>query len=75
MQYNWLRAGLPQQVSLFFGLGMNNNGTGLVLASMALPTPPRVLLPIVLYNLGQHLVAGSVDLILTRATARLGRGT
>src|SRR5262249_41077456 len=35
-----------EQVSLTFGLGMNNNGTGLVLASMALADHPRVLLPI-----------------------------
>jgi bile acid:Na+ symporter, BASS family len=33
----WLKTDLPQQVSLMFGLGMNNNGTGLVLASMASP--------------------------------------
>ena len=32
----WLKLDTPQQVSLMFGLGMNNNGTGLVLASMAL---------------------------------------
>jgi BASS family bile acid:Na+ symporter len=48
---------------------MNNNGTGLVLASMALADHPRVLLPIILYNLVQHLVAGCVDLILNRAKA------
>jgi BASS family bile acid:Na+ symporter len=50
-----------EQVSLTFGLGMNNNGTGLVLASMALADHPRVLLPIIFYNLVQHLVAGIVD--------------
>ncbi len=47
-----------EQISLTFGLGMNNNGTGLVLASMALADHPRVLLPIIFYNLVQHLVAG-----------------
>ena len=40
---------------------MNNNGTGLVLASMALADHPRVLLAIIFYNLVQHLVAGIVD--------------
>jgi BASS family bile acid:Na+ symporter len=56
--------GRSQRASLLFGLGMNNNGTGLVLASMALADHPRVLLPILLYNLVQHLVAGGVDLLL-----------
>ena len=49
------------QIALMFGLGMNNNGTGLVLASMALADHPQVLLPIIFYNLVQHLVAGTVD--------------
>ena len=49
-----------------FGLGMNNNGTGLVLASMALADHPRVLLPIIFYNLVQHLVAGCVDFAMFR---------
>jgi BASS family bile acid:Na+ symporter len=61
-----LRVGLPQRISLMFGLGMNNNGTGLVLATMALPQYPRVMLPIILYNLVQHIVAGSVDFLLFR---------
>jgi BASS family bile acid:Na+ symporter len=46
------------RVSLMFGLAMNNNGTGLVLASMTLADHPRVMLPIIFYNLVQHLVAG-----------------
>jgi BASS family bile acid:Na+ symporter len=63
----WLtRAEAAQRTSLMFGLGMNNNGTGLVLASLALAGLPRVLLPIILYNLVQHLVAGAVDLLLSR---------
>jgi BASS family bile acid:Na+ symporter len=64
---SWVRADRPQRASLMFGLGMNNNGTGLVLASLALADHPRVLLPIIFYNLVQHLVAGCVDLILSRA--------
>jgi BASS family bile acid:Na+ symporter len=61
-----LRADPAQRVALMFGLGMNNNGTGLVLASMALANQPRVLLPVIFYNLVQHLVAGAVDVLITR---------
>ncbi len=49
-----------------FGLGMNNNGTGLVLASMTLAAHPLVLLPIIFYNLVRHLVAGAVAMLLSR---------
>jgi BASS family bile acid:Na+ symporter len=63
----WVKADAPQRASLAFGLGMTNNGTGLVLASMALADHPRVLLPIILYNLVQHLVASCVDILLRRA--------
>ena len=62
-----LRAGPAGRTALMFGLGMNNNGTGLVLASLALSAYPRVLLPIIFYNLVQHLVAAAVDARLTRA--------
>jgi BASS family bile acid:Na+ symporter len=61
-----LRADRAQQAALVFGLGMNNNGTGLVLASVALADLPRVMLPIILYNLVQHLVAGSVAYLFGR---------
>ncbi len=56
-----LRAGEPTRVALMFGLGMNNNGTGLVLAALTLADHPRVLLPIIFYNLVQHLVAAAVN--------------
>ncbi len=56
-----------QRVALMFGLGMNNNGTGLVLASMALGSQPLVMLPIIVYNLVQHLIAGSANALLGRA--------
>lgn len=56
-----LQVARAQQVSLTFGLGMSNNGTGLVIAASALPDHPLVLLPMLLYNLVQHLVAGFVD--------------
>ncbi len=57
-----------QRTSLMFGLGMNNNGTGLVLASMALADHPRVMLPIIFYNLVQHLIAGVVDRLTFRTS-------
>jgi BASS family bile acid:Na+ symporter len=60
------RAEPAQRISLMFGLGMNNNGTGLVLASLALAHLPQVMLPIIFYNLVQHLVAGSVSFLLYR---------
>jgi BASS family bile acid:Na+ symporter len=49
-----------ETVSLMFGLGMNNNGTGLVIASLTLADHPQVMLPIIFYNLVQHLVASAV---------------
>jgi BASS family bile acid:Na+ symporter len=66
-----LGATRAERTSLMFGLGMNNNGTGLVLASMALADHPRVMLPIIFYNLVQHLVAGLVDRLLSRTPAVL----
>jgi bile acid:Na+ symporter, BASS family len=62
----WLIARLAgvdrsQESALMFGLGMNNNGTGLVLASVTLADRPLVMLPIIFYNLIQHLIAGLVD--------------
>jgi BASS family bile acid:Na+ symporter len=61
-----LGADAGRRNALMFGLGMNNNGTGLVLAVAALSAYPRLLQPIVLYNLVQHLVAAAV-------ASRLGR--
>lgn len=55
------RAERGDRVSLMFGLGMSNNGTGLVLASLALADHPGVMLPVIFYNLAQHLVASTVD--------------
>jgi BASS family bile acid:Na+ symporter len=55
------QADRKETVSLMFGLGMNNNGTGLVIASLALTDHPQVMLPIIFYNLIQHLVASLVD--------------
>lgn len=66
------RAEHTQKVALMFGLGMNNNGTGLVLASMALVDHPLVMLPIIFYNLVQHLIAGSFDFLLQRTSSPSG---
>src|SRR5262249_38269811 len=55
-----LKVDQAQQRSLMFGLGMNNNGTGMVMAMTSLATFPCVLLPVLTYNLVQHLVAGGV---------------
>ncbi|HLW65221.1 MAG TPA: bile acid:sodium symporter [Gemmataceae bacterium] len=46
-----------QRAALMFGLGMNNNGTGLVLAGSALAHLPSVMLPVIFYNLVQHVAA------------------
>ena len=62
-------AGRPQRVALMFGLGMNNNGTGLVLASMALGSDPIMMLPIILYNLVQHVAAGCVSRLITEQSS------
>jgi bile acid:Na+ symporter, BASS family len=59
-----LRLDHTRRAPLVFGLGMNNNGAGLVVAAGALPNQPLVLLPILLYNLVQHLAAGIVDRLL-----------
>ena len=53
-------ADTAQQTALMFGLGMNNNGTGLVLASMCLAGDTSIMLPILIYNLVQHVIAGNV---------------
>jgi BASS family bile acid:Na+ symporter len=55
-----LRVDHAQEASLLYGLGMNNNGMGLVLASLTLAEYPRVMLPIIFYNLIQHAVAAGV---------------
>ena len=58
-----------ERVSLMYGLGMNNNGTGLVLASLVLASYPRVMVPIIFYNSVQHLMAGSVHEVIGRNVA------
>jgi bile acid:Na+ symporter, BASS family len=67
-----VRAEEPERVSLMFGLGMNNNGTGLVLASTAMGGHPNVLLSIVAYNLVQQVVAGIADHLALRRPSPFG---
>jgi len=55
-----------ERVSLMYGLGMNNNGTGLVLAALVLASYPRVMVPIIFYNLVQHLIAGTLHAVTGR---------
>jgi BASS family bile acid:Na+ symporter len=62
-----LRLDHARQAPLVFGLGMNNNGAGLVVAADALGDRPLVLLPILLYNLIQHVAAGIADRLLFKA--------
>jgi BASS family bile acid:Na+ symporter len=59
-------AGEKDRASLTFGLGMNNNGAGLVLASTLLTDHPEVMLPVIFYTLVQHLMASFVDFSLFR---------
>lgn len=55
------RAGKAQRTSLMFGLGMNNNGTAMVLVSSVSSQLPEIMLSIIFYNLLQHFAAGIVD--------------
>jgi BASS family bile acid:Na+ symporter len=65
-----LGADQASRIALMFGLGMSNNGSGLVLAAATLAGQPRVMLPIIVYNLVQHLVAGSAAYLIRNDSAR-----
>jgi BASS family bile acid:Na+ symporter len=56
-----LKAKTAQCCALMFGVGMNNNGTALVLASLAFVNQPKFLVPIILYNLVQNLIASGAS--------------
>src|SRR5262245_50293553 len=79
-----LRADPGQRTALMFGLGMNGNAVGLVLASATLVSHPLVIVPVLTHTLVQQLIAGAADLLLCRtargdvrehATARAERAT
>lgn len=58
------KADRADRAAMMFGLGMNNNGTGLVLAAASLSDHPQVLLPMIFYTLIQQVVAAVVDKFL-----------
>ncbi len=64
-------AGGPQRRSLIFALGMTNNGTGLVLAGSALAGVPAAVIPVLVYNLVQHLLAAAVSHTLCPGARRV----
>ena len=64
---HFFHADRKETVSLVFGLGMNNTGTGLVIASLTLADHAEVMLPIIIYNLIQYLLA---SVIFSRQGAR-----
>ena len=55
----WFRADTGRRASLMFGLGMTNNGTGLVLATTALAHVPDVMLPVIFCGTGLDMAASS----------------
>ena len=57
----------PTHISLLLGIGMRNNGAGLVLVATAIPHPEIIMLPIIVYNLLQHVAAGLIDRIYSHA--------
>jgi BASS family bile acid:Na+ symporter len=68
-----LKADRDQQTALMFGLGMNSNAVGLVLASATLAGYPLVIVPVITHTLVQQLVAGVADLIVCRPTEQWGQ--
>lgn len=58
------------RTSTLFGLGMNNNGTGLVLVTTQLKAFPELMLPLIFFNLEQQIIAGVVDSYIDRKSAR-----
>jgi bile acid:Na+ symporter, BASS family len=57
----FFKTDMSDRAALMFSLGMNNNGTGLVLASAALADHPAVLVPMIFYTLVQQVIAAAVD--------------
>jgi bile acid:Na+ symporter, BASS family len=63
-----LKAKTAQCCALMFGVGMNNNGTALVLASLAFVNQPKILVPIILYNLVQNIIASGASHLSSSAS-------
>ena len=70
----WFRTDQSVKASLYFGMAMKNNGAGLVLISSTLPVPGPVLLPVIVYNLVQHLSAAIVDRYLLKPNGEGAQG-
>lgn len=60
------RSGKAEAASLMFGLGMNNNGTALVIAAAMLSDHPQVMLPLIFYTLAQQIIAAFIDHFVAR---------
>lgn len=60
-----LRAKTSQCLALMFGVGMNNNGTALVLASLAFANQPKILISMIIYSLVQNLIASTAATLTT----------
>ena len=56
----------PQALAMMFGVGLNNNSTALVLAAPIFADRPKFLMPIILYGLVQHVIAGGSMSLLAR---------
>jgi BASS family bile acid:Na+ symporter len=65
-----IKLNLADRVSLMFGLGMSNNATGLVLASMVLSSYPSIMVSMIFYNLAQHIAAGVLREIMNRKATK-----
>jgi bile acid:Na+ symporter, BASS family len=54
------------RIALLLAFSMKNNGVALVLAATTFPESPVILLPIIVYNLLQHLSAATIDRLVLR---------
>ena len=59
-----IKAERSDRISLMYALGMNNNGSALVIAATAFAGKPMLMIPIIIYNLLQHVVAGMANFII-----------
>ncbi|WP_235276907.1 bile acid:sodium symporter family protein [Methylacidiphilum kamchatkense] len=67
--------GEPTKRSLIYALGMNNNGMGLVLSNAVVGNQPSIILPIILYNLFQQILAAAFYSSWTKKDNLLGAST
>jgi BASS family bile acid:Na+ symporter len=65
-----LRLDPARRIALCYGIGMRNNGAGLVLVGTIFRGYPEIMLPVIFYNIIQHAAAAVVD----RATRGGRRG-